>query len=588
MNSLSEIADKHAEDLVVSFRQLWLQEFGLDSDYNNGEALMEYLDTFETSLRSAFRRKLATHLRKRNSYRSKLPTELLQKIFYFTLFGYSGGRDPKYLSEVASLRSVSTTWRDIVNGTPLLWTKIRSSDRPAFISEAFERSKERPLHLEYRGSDKDESGSAFLDKAIAHLHRWQSISIDSATYGVMIQYFIASPPMLKSMSLSSNWQPEDPVRVFGGLWTSLEELRIKLWQNLDWGSIQSGRLRTLEIEFCDDLELSVVLRIIQENQHLEVLKLKDVMFLSLPSLSPNIRPSLLSNLKSLRLTGLRISSPNVSHHHATYYMLRHIQFPSCTRFVLATSFSSDSEINFEEFMSSLPSPEDILKHPSLDFPTSPSASCPVKACFSSTEFVITTGSVTRDGMGFEVSLGFVPRDLIRHWMYSLLRDKPLVSLRGLMLSVFIGGRHMQLDDIAYFQEWEAITHLSIKIHAWHRQEEVELRLLQMLATPHTSASGARRMAFPGLRLLQVHLWDAPREAVVEMIRKRFGTPEVEMCAPEIIIVESEEDQEEFTWAGLDGIRSANSLSSIWFGPMSSQSSRPLDPEEFKYELLSSR
>lgn len=147
---------------------------------------------------------------------------------------------------------------------------------------------------------------------------------------------------------------------------------------------------------------------------------------------------------------------------------------------------------------------------------------------------------------------------------------------------------MHLDDLEYFQEWEAITHLSIKIHAWHRQEEVQLRFLQMLATPHTSASGARRMAFPGLRFLQVYLWDAPNEAVVEMIRKRFSTPEAEMCAPGIITVESGEAQEEFAWADLDGILKTGTLKSIWFGPMNKLSSSPLDPVSFTDELLNVR
>ncbi|KIO29595.1 hypothetical protein M407DRAFT_21331 [Tulasnella calospora MUT 4182] len=570
MNSLSKLADKHAEEIVVSFRQLWLQEFG---DYDDGETFMEYLNTFETGFRSAFRGKLAIHLRKRNASLpiSKLPPELLQQIFYFTLFD-SGNRGPEYLSEMISLRSVSSAWRDRVNGYPLLWTEIKSSDPPAFIREAFECSKECPLRLTYRGCREEESGSAFLDQAVAHLHRWQSISIDNATYSVMINYFKTYPPFLECMSLSSIWRSEEPIRLFGGLWTPLEELRDNRWHNLDWRNIQSGWLRTLEIEHCEDLELSAMLGIMRENQHLEVLKLSGVSFLSLPPLSHS--PCLLPKLRVLGMTGLRISSSNVAEHHAPYYILRQIQFPSCTCFVLETSFSSDPETDFEEFMRFLPSPEDILTHPSADLPTSLSASRSLKACFSFGEFAITTGGDTGNGIGFDVSLGNVPRAITRHWLHSILGGNLSRTIPGFMLSAFIEEQHLQLDDIAYFQEWEAITHLSIQIDAFHHKEEVELR---MLATPHTSALGVKRMAFPGLRFLKFWLWRVPREAIVEMIRKRFGTPEVETCVPEIIVVGTAKAQEEFAWTELDEICNIDDFQSIWFGPMSSTSSRPLSP-----------
>lgn len=539
---------------------------------------MKNIDDLKTSPKPSVCPEPKPHLHERNAGLSisKLPPELLQQIFYFTLFTSSGSRRPKYIFTIGTLRSVSWAWRDLVDGSPFLWSHITSSDPPDFVSVAFDRSKESPLHLKYVDSDDDGPESAFLDRALTGLHRWVSISIGYAKGVVFANYFATPPPRLKKMSLLSS--SDDPVRLFGGSWTSLEELHINWAGVLDWSEVQCGRLRVAEIGPCGGLSLPVIIGIIQENQRLEVLKLNSITFSSEAPPYQRDSPIVLSHLRALTLASLDAQPQHPSEYHPTYYILRHIQFPLCTEFVINTSMASRSTSNIEEFMNILPSPLDILTRsppdPQNPYPTARS----LEANFSSYEFCLTTGERAHHGVRYKVVVSYAPRAITRRWLHGTLGSDPMEPITDTKLFIYIGGHHLQLGDIAYFQEWEAVTHLSIQIHAWHRQDEVESRLVRMLSTPYTSTSGTTMMPFPRLRCIEAHLWAVPGEAVIEMIRKRFSTPGISINQPEIITIDSRDGKVEFSWPDLDGIREIDLFHSIRFGPTSNETPRSRTPD----------
>ncbi|KAG8952948.1 hypothetical protein FRC04_003400 [Tulasnella sp. 424] len=577
--------DIRAGYFFESFRLLWGQDLRSDDDHQAAGPFMENIDDLETSPKPSVRHEPVPHLHERNAGLpiSKLPPELLQQIFYFTLFTSSGNRRHQYISMISILRSVSWAWRELVDGTPFLWSHISSSDPPDFVSAAFYRSKQSPLHLQYADSDDDGPESAFLDRALTGLHRWVSLSIGYAKRVIFANYFTTPQPRLKKMRLISSgpWDSDAPVRLFGGSWTSLEELHINWSGVLDWSEVQCGRLRVAEIGPCGGLSLPVIIGIIQENQRLEVLKLDSITFSSSPPPYQRDSPIVLSHLRALTLASLDTQPQHPPQCHPTYYILRHIQFPSCTEFIINTSMASRSTSNIEEFMNILPSPLNILTRSPPDPPSPHPTARSLEANFSASEFCLTTGERAHHGVRYKVVVSYAPRAITRRWLHGTLGSDPIEPIADIKLFIYIGGHHLQLEDIAYFQEWEAVTHLSIQIHAWHRQDEVESRLVRMLSTPYTSASGAAMMPFPRLRCIEAHLWAVPGEAVIEMIRKRFSTPGIGISQPEIIIIDSRNGKMEFLWPDLDGIREIDLFHSISFGPTSNEPPGSQSPDSLE-------
>ncbi|KAG8952946.1 hypothetical protein FRC04_003398 [Tulasnella sp. 424] len=336
-----------------------------------------------------------------------------------------------------------------------------------------------------------------------HLHRLESVLIHHLTDEDFVKYFTSGAPLLKRMILfaSGEWDSACP---FSGSWTLLEELSVRRWRGIKWREVHFGQLRVLDIGFCGSLEISLIFRLIQENQRLENLWLGDITFTSSTSLTQK----------------------------------------------------SESTVDLEDLRSLLPSPLDILAHPSPNDPqTSQTTRGYLTAAFSKHGLALTVEQEPGCEFKYEVKLDKTPRGITSRWLKSALEDRPGDS--------------------------EAVTQLSVEIGPEHLQEEVEGKILQILATPCTSALGTNVMAFPRLLGVEFEGLEGQGEAVLEMIRNRFGTPGVEAHRPDSINIKSHSRYEEFLWDSVDEIRDVYRFKVIHFGAIDSwpsSSPRPGSPE----------
>ncbi|KAG8952967.1 hypothetical protein FRC04_003419 [Tulasnella sp. 424] len=401
-----------------------------------------------------------------------------------------------------------------------------------------------------------------------HLHRLESITIHNPTHEVFAKYFTSRAPLLKRMALCerAEREPHDLAFPFSGSLPFLEELQIREWRDIEWKEVQFGQLRVVDIGFCGSLDISLILHLIQENQHLEILRLDSILFTSSTSFTQSNTPVVLSHLKALTLSKLAFANPSKVHsHHPTLHILRHIRFPSCTKFAIHTSIESEPTVDHTDLRSVLPSPLDILAHPSLNNPqTSQTRRGYLTAAFSDHGLSITVDEEPGCEFEYEVRLNNTPRSITRRWLKSALEDRPGVTLQRFKLHVFI-EEYSHMDDIVAFQGSKAVTRLSVGISAEHLREEVERRLLQILATPCSSASGTTVMVFPGLLEVEFEGWDGRGGAVLEMIRNRFGTPGVEALRPDVITINYTYWSQDVQWDSLDDIRELIGFKAIHFG-----------------------
>ncbi|KAG8949105.1 hypothetical protein FRC04_009051 [Tulasnella sp. 424] len=118
---------------------------------------------------------------------SLLPIELLGVVFQLKLSSldvmswfWSNRECHPYMAELYTLRRVSTLWRDVVDGTPSLWTVISSTFPPEVNQTSLARSGAYPLLIYSPGPRWGETPPPlreFLQTVKPHLHRWGSVAL---------------------------------------------------------------------------------------------------------------------------------------------------------------------------------------------------------------------------------------------------------------------------------------------------------------------------------------------------------------------------------------------------------------------------
>ena len=125
------------------------------------------------------RSKIDVLVRDRNCMISRLPTELLVRIFSYFLRQYLGLIHPHPRRQL--LASVSRCWRDVILHTPTLWEYIMLSpfDGPFSLNTQLERSRDARLDVvitEWSNRHVDNMKES-LDIAISSADRWRSLAI---------------------------------------------------------------------------------------------------------------------------------------------------------------------------------------------------------------------------------------------------------------------------------------------------------------------------------------------------------------------------------------------------------------------------
>ncbi|KIO29594.1 hypothetical protein M407DRAFT_21330 [Tulasnella calospora MUT 4182] len=579
MQAMQKLAERCAEDFVNQLIQI--HEFGLYDGLKDTRAFMNTLDSFQAWFAYAVRHKIVPRLRQGNASLpiSKLPVELMQIIFHATLFQDSGERHDEYVTTLLTLRSVSGAWRELVDSDPSLWTHLSSDDHPSFISKAFEISEDYPLHLMYTdgpvyGHEKLE---LFWDQALTRLHCWESVSLHDPDWEDLRHYFTHPAPRLKRITLTID-PPRDttdfgPISLFGGSWESMEEVRINRFYDLEWSGVRCRRLRILEIWNCTNLDLAVILRIIQENQNMEILRLHNIRFtLTSSTPHPPSQPTCLPCLRALTLTDLYFNADDDSDFDPTgldppaSHIPRHIQFPNCTDFCLTLYGLAGltGRIDLEYSTTSSSHSPDLFSLPALV--TALSAANSLVVMFDpAVRLVITTDDDVPQRVKFSMLLRYVTTSFARSWVGDVVARKPWETKPEMKLVFEITQQVYELDALAAFRDCEAVTELSVDVvsgGSWGHTQEAET--LHLLATPYTSTSGVIAIPFPRLRCIHAStsLWDAKGEAILAMITTRFSTPGLDV--PETVIVDSRYGGTSFKWPNLDGIRELRGFDTISF------------------------
>ncbi|KAG8917551.1 hypothetical protein FRC01_002379, partial [Tulasnella sp. 417] len=554
-----------------------------DDGQDHMKAFMTTLDSFQKCFKNAVRRIIVPDLRQRNASLpiSKLPFELMQRIFHATLFLESGERPKEYVTTLLTLRSVSEAWRDLANKTPTLWTHLSSGDHPSFISKAFESSGNCPLHLmcTVRRAERSEL-ELFLDQALARIHRWESVSIHDPEGSDLRKYFEHPAPRLKRITLTrESWDTADSnFSICGGSWELAEEIRIKTWfYELDWSGVRCRRLRILDIHTCGNLDFVLLIGIIRENKYLEILKLEDIEFTPTPPLlHPSRPPIVLSHLRALTLVGLYFNvNPDFDpdfeppgQDPPAFHISRNIRFPRCTDFSssLYGPEGLHGKIDLEYLTTSSPHPPDILSLASLATALS-AANSLVAHLDSPSEFArLTTNDDVPQSVKFSVYIWSAPQLFLRSWIGDVVTRMPGEPQPEMKLVVRLERQASGLDTLAAFKDCEAVTELSVLIDSWNVSEEIRDGLLHLLAMPYTSGSGTIRTPFPSLRRIEAPglLQGAGGNAILDMIKTRFNAPGVKVDVPQTIVVHGWGRKEGFKWPDLDGIREMHAFREITF------------------------
>ncbi|KAG8909570.1 hypothetical protein FRC01_006855 [Tulasnella sp. 417] len=182
-----------------------------------------------------------------------LPSELLAVILYYStqLLG-------PCLARVQALGTVCSRWREVVKGTPKLWSRIRDDDPPGAIERAIRQSKNAPLDIGYdfmwsrRRKAEMERPFALI---CAHMERWSHARIALAGIPEGLFKSLAAPvaPGLEGLCLQVYREGIAPIIPFqGDLAPLLHELDLH-GMLIEWGRKNQFRnLRILNISTNND------------------------------------------------------------------------------------------------------------------------------------------------------------------------------------------------------------------------------------------------------------------------------------------------------------------------------------------------
>ncbi|KAG8902456.1 hypothetical protein FRC00_007347 [Tulasnella sp. 408] len=129
-----------------------------------------------------------------------LPTELLAIILFHSIQAF----DP-CLKRVEELSAVSTRWREVVKGTPKLWSRVAGGDPLHLVERAMHESKDTPLDIDYdiwKRLDPKKT-DRYLSVLCDHMNRWKHASIDVSPVPKGLFRTLAAPiaPRLERMKL---------------------------------------------------------------------------------------------------------------------------------------------------------------------------------------------------------------------------------------------------------------------------------------------------------------------------------------------------------------------------------------------------
>ncbi|KAG8984956.1 hypothetical protein FRB90_005028 [Tulasnella sp. 427] len=447
--------------------------------------MINRLDDFRLAIDQGIRRKTIAWRRHRNSLApiSKLPFKIMVIIFDFILFGSSGRRRRHFVHRLTTLRSVSWTWRDLIDRTPGFWTQLSSKDRPDFVSEALQKSRQRPLQLRYVGESRDEIPNAeFWRMAFDHFNRWERVVLQEP-HGDLIQtYFTKPPPQLKGFLLSTqrdfvSFGTSVPAFSFGAEWAGLEELRIMGWRGVKLHDVPCQRLRVLEIQEYYGMEMGALLGVIAMNSNcLTTLRLRLIRTRFRPDTHSRQSEEriLLPKLKNLLLhvifegfndDGGVDEQAEEACGLPTLQILRRIHIPACTSFQLNGALTNYPTRAQRELIHLFPRPSLIFSR-NLHGRLGGSCSKPsvVRIDFNIDTFNLKAyWDVNSERTGYVLSLSHLSYELILEWVRKeLVEEWPEGMIKPeLLLQYIIDDCMGSMDKVFKLEHVESVVGLQL-------------------------------------------------------------------------------------------------------------------------------
>ncbi|KIO26987.1 hypothetical protein M407DRAFT_7560 [Tulasnella calospora MUT 4182] len=470
-----------------------------------------------------------------------------------------------------------------------------------FVTVAFERSGQVPIHLEHIGNYQDGQESPFLDKVLPHVHRWESLAIHQPSVNVAIQYFSVqvSAPKIKSILLSSltngSLHQRHICSFFGGGLANLEELRVYFWGDIGWRGLNCTRLRILDIEREQSLDLGAVLNILAANPCLESLRIHDVSFAHYPQPGLIPAPLPLDHLKELTLTDVThamedaFTGSNV----AIGGLLQRIKFRTDVTFTLRMKLQTDSSLTPQKLTSLIPSP---VEHLACLSGMDGFQRADVTVGFGGTHFLlkIQDSSCSKPIFSFEVD--GLPQQVANEWVVESLRQATTTPV-DLRLRFGSGDSGFSLDEVFGFQLWDSVMDLTLTGN-FYTAPHVGRNLLRLLSTPCMSEDGLMVMPFPKLQHLCISRVPAIKgKYMLAMVQARFALPgsteaAVHSAVPVPLTIRcglgvggwiNKYQDRILAIPGVEGIRAAAAGGAPWTGrSSSSSSSEPEWPPGYYY------
>ncbi|KAG9008873.1 hypothetical protein FRB94_012842 [Tulasnella sp. JGI-2019a] len=273
---------------------------------------------------------------------SRLPNELLVKIFAFASVLKSGRKNPpvglgyfwhdqRALTRpgshgptmLATLVFVCHRWRGIMYNAPSLWAYIRS-DRPHGANlECLARSDQAPLRISFNLDHTDHQD--FRTKLFQEVHRWKSVKMTIMTMEHLKDLEQRPAPLLEKFDVRYRRDmagpPMEVPNLFCGSASRLRHLTL-VNITIPWESNLLSCLKTLHIR-TEGLSAQQVVHILQSCPDLSSFKL-DLP----PGIHPGPMPQEASTIELPRLEHLLIRV----HSLMTEHLLRRMRIPTCKAF----------------------------------------------------------------------------------------------------------------------------------------------------------------------------------------------------------------------------------------------------------------
>ncbi|KAG9041319.1 hypothetical protein FS837_012418 [Tulasnella sp. UAMH 9824] len=238
------------------------------------------------------------------------------------------------MKSLFSLRLVSKTWRDIVDGTPSFWVVLTSTVPVNVNLTTLTRSGGAPLIVHFGPSpipawnhlyDTSVQPDEFTDLVVPLRDRWKVVCVDGDAVPTVGKYLTSPAPMLETVRLHTtpvSGVPRVALQLLGGETLNIQQLYLHGPAILiHWDFCTLRGLKHLRLAYIDGhgLTTDVILDILAVSPELEHLSIKSMSFPV--STAPPLHPISLRHLRTIEFMFL----PG----NGMFSLLRHIEAPHC-------------------------------------------------------------------------------------------------------------------------------------------------------------------------------------------------------------------------------------------------------------------